>query len=421
MTKSGSEESLAARKRAATVDLASLDAVRAAIDSGALGEVRRLTLSGNEAVARGALDIGARFFAGYPITPSTEVLEYVARHIFRYGGSYLQMEDEISSIAAAIGASLGGTKSFTATSGPGFSLKQENLGYACLTECPLVVVNVQRGGPSTGGPTDVGQSDVMQARWGTHGDHPIVVLAPDSVQECYEETARAFNLAEKYRVPVIVLTDAKVSQMREPIMLPPVEALPVINRAKPTGTQDEYEPFAMTPDGVPPLAGFGEGYRAHFTGLYHGRDGLPTKDPRMIEEQLLRIHAKLDTPAARADILKTETFLTEDAEVAVVAFGITARAAKDAVIEARRQGVRAGLVRPVTLWPADGETFRQMLGQVKKVVVPELNLGQYILEIQRLAYEAAREFNMVPPEIVPINRVDMRLISPADILQELTP
>ena len=407
------------KRRVPKIDLRPVDPIRVAIRDGIVTQVRRTTLSGNDAIAKGAIEVGARFFAGYPITPSSEILEYMARHMFRYGGTYLQMEDEISSIAAAIGASLGGVKSFTATSGPGFSLKQENLGYACLTECPLVVVNVQRGGPSTGGPTDVGQSDVMQARWGTHGDHPIIVVAPYSVQECYEETIRAFNLSERYRVPVIVLTDAKVSQMKEPVALPAIEAIPVVNRAKPIGTPQDYEPFGLSPTGIPPLAAMGEGYRAHFTGLYHGRDGLPTREPKMIEEQLLRIHAKLETPEAKAEIHKTETYFVDDAEIVVIAYGITARAAKDAVVQARREGIRAGLVRPVTLWPSDGNVLPDVIARVRKVVVPELNLGQYVLEIQRLAYESARRHQIVPPEIVPLNRVDMQLISPSQILTEL--
>ncbi len=407
------------RRARPAVDLGRVEAVRAALREGVIEEVRRLTLSGNEAIARGALEAGARFFAGYPITPSSEVLEYVARHMPGCGGSYLQMEDEISSIAAAIGAALGGVKAFTATSGPGFSLKQENLGYACLVECPLVVVNVQRGGPSTGGPTDVGQSDVMQARWGTHGDHPIVVLAPASVQECYEETARAFNLAERYRVPVVVLSDAKVSQMKEPVLLPPPEALPRVQRRKPSGTAEGHEPFALTRDGVPPMAAPGEGYRAHFTGLYHGRDGLPTKDPARIDELQRRLHAKLATPRAHAEIGKVERFLLEDAERVVVAFGITARAAKDAVIAARREGIRAGLLRPLTLWPAPEEALLAMLAAARRVVVAELNLGQYLLEVERLAYHAARAGAVPPPEVVAVQRVDMGLITPAQILEEL--
>ncbi|MCC6750050.1 MAG: 2-oxoacid:acceptor oxidoreductase subunit alpha [Deltaproteobacteria bacterium] len=407
--------------RRARLRLSEIDPIRSAVRRGELTQVRRLTLGGNEAMAKAALDAGARFFAGYPITPSSEVLEYVARHIFKVGGSYLQMEDEIASIAAAIGASLGGVKAFTATSGPGFSLKQENLGYACITEAPLVVINVQRGGPSTGGPTDVGQSDVMQARWGTHGDHPIVVLAPYSVQECYEETVRAFNLAEALRVPVIVLTDAKVSQMKEPLVLPPVDELPVVGRAHPTGAVGAYEPFGLSPDGVPPLSPFGAGYRAHFTGLYHGRDGLPTKDPKVIAEQLLRLQGKLETPAARALITKTEAFLMEDAEVVVVAFGITARAAKDAVVRARHAGVKAGLVRPVTLWPADDEALSRAFDRARRVVVPELNLGQYVLEVERQAYQWARRAQRVPPEIRPMHRVDTLLISPEEILKELVP
>lgn len=402
------------------INLRLVQPVHEAIREGSLKKVRKLTLGGNEAIAKAALEAEARFFAGYPITPSSEILEYVARHIFRYGGSYLQMEDEIAGIAAVIGASLGGVKSFTATSGPGFSLKQENLGFACLTEIPLVVVNVQRGGPSTGGPTDVGQSDVMQARWGTHGDHPIIVICPSSVQECYEETIRAFNLSERYRTPVILLSDAKVSQMKEPVLLPPKDDLPIVNRPRPTGSPDKYQPFGLTPDGVPPLAPFGEGYRAHFTGLYHGRDGLPTKNRRMIEEQLNRIHAKLATPEAQRDVLKTEQFQTEDAEFLVVAYGITARAAKEAVVQARRKGIRAGLVRPITLWPSDEKVISQALARAKKVIVPELNLGQYVLEIERLACRMSQKERRIPPAIVPVGRVDTTLITPEDILKEFT-
>ena len=400
------------------INLRLVHPIYSAIREGSLKKVRKLTLAGNEAIAKAALEVEARFFSGYPITPSSEILEYVARHIFRYGGTYLQMEDEIASIAAVIGASLGGIKSFTATSGPGFSLKQENLGFACLTEIPLVVINVQRGGPSTGGPTDVGQSDVMQARWGTHGDHPIIVICPSSVQECYEETVRAFNLSERYRVPVILLSDAKVSQMKEPVLLPPEEAIPIVNRAKPTGSPDKYQPFGLTPDGVPPLAPFGTGYRAHFTGLYHGRDGLPTRNRRMIEEQLGRIHAKLNTPSAKRDILKTEQFQTEDAEFLVIAYGITARAAKEAVVQARRKGIRAGLVRPITLWPSDEKVILQELAHAKKVIVPELNLGQYVLEIERLACRMSQQNRRIPPPITFVGRVDTTLITPEDILKE---
>jgi len=407
------------RAKAAAVDLREINPVKRAVLSGRLKRVRRLTMGGNEAIAKGALEAGARFFGGYPITPSTEMLEYCATRIFGHGGSYLQMEDEIASIAAAIGASLGGVKSFTATSGPGFSLKQENLGYACLAEIPLVVIDVMRGGPSTGGPTDVGQQDVMQARWGTHGDHPIVAIAPHTVQECWEETVRAFNIAEKYRTPVIVLPDAKVSQMKEPLMLPPLAQVPIVNRLRPAGLPEEYEAFCATATGVPPLAPFGEGYRAHFTGLYHNRKGLPTSDPKVIGELLKRMHAKLATPQARRDILKTEQFLCEDAEVLIVAYGITARAAKDAVVQARTEGIKAGLLRPVTLWPSDEENIIAHLARAKSVIVAEINLGQYRLEVERLAYQMARRENKVPPAITGLNRVDTLLISPRDIHQAI--
>lgn len=398
------------------INLNGIQPVQFAIRKGILSRARRMTLGGNDAVLRAAIDAGARFFAGYPITPSSEILEGASRELFKVGGTYLQMEDEIASMGAAIGASLGGVKSFTATSGPGFSLKQENLGFAALTEIPVVIINVQRAGPSTGGPTDVGQSDVMQARWGTHGDHPVIVIAPYSVQECYEETIRAFNLAEKYRVPVILLSDAKVGQMKESILIPPKEFIPVVNREQPTGASSEYEPFGLTENLVPPLANFGEGYRYHVTGLYHGASGLPTKDPKMVDEQLKRIHLKLETPEARADIQKTEEFFTDDADVVVVAFGISARAAKEAVVLARHEKIRAGLLRPVTLWPSDVETFTDVFSHAKKIIVAELNLGQYILEVKRLAYEMAQEKKKVPPAVAGVHRVDTKLIAPDDIL-----
>lgn len=403
------------------VNLGNIQAVHTAIREGILRHAVRRTLGGNEAVVKGALDAGARFYAGYPITPSSEILEGAARELFKLDGAYLQMEDEIASMGAVIGASLGGVKSFTATSGPGFSLKQENLGFAALNEIPVVIVNVQRAGPSTGGPTDVGQSDVMQARWGTHGDHPIIVIAPYSVQECYEETVRAFNLSEKYRTPVILLSDAKIGQMKETILIPPAEAIPVISRAKPTGKPSGYEPFGLTENLVPPLANFGEGYRYHVTGLYHGRSGLPTKDTKAIDEQLRRIHVKFETKEAKGDILKTEEFLTDDAEWVIVAFGITARAAKEAVISARRKKIRAGLLRPVTLWPSDNETFKRVFAHAKKIIVAELNLGQYVFEVERLAYESALDQKKTPPAVAGIQRVDTNLITPDDILNAINP
>ncbi|MCC6658567.1 MAG: 2-oxoacid:acceptor oxidoreductase subunit alpha [Rhodocyclaceae bacterium] len=423
MSVAAAESAAAQRAPAAgpaqVIDLRRVNAVQEAIQAGRLTQVRRTTLGGNDAIAQAALEAGARFFGGYPITPSTEVLEYSARYIMGHGGSYLQMEDEIAGIAAAIGASLGGVKAFTGTSGPGFSLKQENLGYACILEIPLVVVNVMRGGPSTGGPTDVGQSDVMQARWGTHGDHPIVAIAPATAQECWEETVRAFNIAEKYRTPVVLLPDAKVGQMKEPLVLPPLDLVPIVNRPYPAGAPEDYEAFGQTASGVPPLAPFGEGYRTHFTGLYHNRKGLPTKDMRLIDQLQKRIHAKLDTKEARADILKTENFMADDAEVLVVAYGITGRAAKDAVLEARAQGVKAGLLRPITLWPSDAGAFLPHLARAKKVIVAELNLGQYRLEVERLAYQAAQAAGKAPCEVVGLHRVDTRLIAPRDIYQEI--
>jgi 2-oxoglutarate ferredoxin oxidoreductase subunit alpha len=357
MSVAAAESAAAQRAPAAgpeqVIDLRRVNAVQEAIQAGRLTQVRRTTLGGNDAIAQAALEAGARFFGGYPITPSTEVLEYSARYIMGHGGSYLQMEDEIAGIAAAIGASLGGVKAFTGTSGPGFSLKQENLGYACILEIPLVVVNVMRGGPSTGGPTDVGQSDVMQARWGTHGDHPIVAIAPATAQECWGDV-RAFNIAEIPHTGAAA-AGCQVGQMKEPLV-----------RRRSIWCLSSIAPIRPARPGLRPRPDLsacrrwrpaGEGYRSHFTGLYHNRKGLPTKDVRLVDQLQKRIHAKLETREAQADILKTEEFFAEDAEVLVVAYGITARAAKDAVLEARAQA--SGLLRPSRV-AVDG-TFTQHL------------------------------------------------------------
>src|SRR3972149_3879805 len=310
-----------------------------------MADRKKRLLQGNEAWVEGAIYAGCRFYAGYPITPSTEVAEGMSVRLPKLGGKFIQMEDEIGGIAAALGGSLAGSKSLTATSGPGFSLKQECLGYACLAEIPLVIVNVMRGGPSTGYPTGPSQADIKQAKWGTHGDHPAIALTPAYVQEILTETVRAFNLSEKYRTPVVVLYDEIVGHMREPITIPEPGELEVIDRARPEVPPEEYYPY----DDrflVAPLAPFGEGYRFHVTGLNHKQDGFPTNDSEMIRKNNERIMRKIEEN--RADIIKNEEIFLDDAEVAIFSVGVTARSARYAVQEARDKGIKAGLLRPLT-------------------------------------------------------------------------
>ncbi|HYF93803.1 MAG TPA: 2-oxoacid:acceptor oxidoreductase subunit alpha [Symbiobacteriaceae bacterium] len=375
---------------------------------------KRRLLQGNEACAEAALVAGCRFYAGYPITPSSEIAEFMSRRLPGLGGTYVQMEDEISSMAALIGASLSGAKAMTATSGPGFSLMQENLGYASLAEVPAVIVNVQRVGPSTGMPTLPAQGDVMQARWGTHGDHPIVVLAPASVSDYYYLTIEAFNIAEELRVPVVLLSDEVVAHMREVVEIPAPEELTISDRVKPTVPPEQYKPYALTDGLVPPMACFGDGYLFHVTGLYHGEDGFPTNDPRVASNLIRRIHDKLDQAADRLALVKE--FLLDDAEVAVVAYGSPARAAESAVKELRAKGVRAGVLQLQCLWPFPAHVVSRLAERVSAIVVPEMNLGQLVGEVERAA--AGR----VPVTLLP--KVGGELFTPDEIraaIEEVCP
>jgi 2-oxoglutarate ferredoxin oxidoreductase subunit alpha len=338
-------------------------------------------MHGNEAADEGAIAAGCRFYAGYPITPSTEIAEILSTRLPEVGGIFVQMEDEIASMAAIIGASLGGVKSATATSGPGFSLMQENLGFAVACEIPCVIINVQRVGPSTGLPTKAAQGDVMQARWGTHGDHPIIVLTPSTVQEAFGLTVRAFNLAERFRTPVIVLMDAIVAQLKEKVVLP--ESVDMECRTLPLGPAATYKPFAFGEGTVAPLAPFGGEYRYHVTGLLHDEHGFPTEDPEVVARWWKHMNTKL---AAHTDeILDWEEEALDDADVAIVAYGGTARAAAHAVSLARARGVRAGLFKPRTLWPFPEEAIRALSRRVRRIVVAEMNMGQVRLEVERLA------------------------------------
>ena len=340
-------------------------------------------MMGDIACAEGAISAGCRFFGGYPITPATEVAERMAARMPQVGGTYIQMEDELASMISVLGASWGGVKAMTATSGPGFSLMMENLGLGIMTETPCVLVNVQRGGPSTGLPTLVAQGDMMQARWGSHGLYEIIALAPSSPQELFDLTIRAFNLSEKYRTPVLVMTDAEVGHMTEKVVIPPPEEIETVSRRKPTVPPDEYLPYEAGDDLVPPMANAGEGYRFHITGLTHDERGYPGMDAETQERLIYRLVEKIRRN--KDDIIQLEEDGLEDAEVVVCSYGISARTALWPVELARKEGIKVGTLRLITVWPFPEERIRQLAREVKAFVVPELNYGQIVLEVERCA------------------------------------
>ncbi len=370
---------------------------------------RPLLLQGNEAIVEGALAAGCTFFAGYPITPATEISEVMSYRLPAMGGTFIQMEDEIASMGAVIGASLAGAKSMTATSGPGFSLMQENLGFACIAEVPCVIVNVMRGGPSTGLPTCPSQGDVMQARWGTHGDHPIIVLAVSTTRDCFDLTVKAFNLSEKYRTPVIILADEVVAHTRELIRLPHREEIEIVDRIRPNMPPEWYIPYENNSRGVPPMGIFGDGYRYHVTGLVHDVRGFPTQRQDEIVPFLNRLFRKINQHFYEIQMVDEES--TEDAEIAVIAYGSVARSARRAVREARARGIRAGLLQLITLWPFPRQILTPHLRRIRAVLVPELNMGQVSREVKRINQGLTR--------VETINRIDGGLISPEEILTAL--
>jgi len=339
-------------------------------------------ISGNHACALAAIAAGCRFFAGYPITPSSEVAERLSQLLPEVDGVFVQMEDEIASIAAVIGASMGGVKALTATSGPGFSLKQENIGYAAGAEIPCVIVNVMRGGPSTGMPTRPAQGDIMQSRWGSHGDYPIIVLAPASVREIYTETLRAFDLAETCRTPVVLLYDQVIAQLTETVDLADARDLRNAERKWASGPRETYQPYATGEDGIPAMSRPGAGYRVHTTGLNHAENGFPTQNPEAVARNLGRLLTKLDRHREAID--SWQAIGCADAEVVIVAIGISARAATRALDLARARGVRLGLFRPVTLWPFPETALREATRNARAVLVPEMNAGQLSLEVERI-------------------------------------
>ena len=334
-------------------------------------------------MAEAAIYAGARFYAGYPITPSSEIAETCSRVMLQVGGLYMQMEDEIASIAAVIGASLAGAKAFTATSGPGFSLMQENLGLAVLGEVPCVVINVQRSGPSTGLATKPAQGDVMQLRWGRHGDQTVIALCPATVAECFFMTVQAFNFAEKFRVPVVIAPDEIVAHMRETFALPDSGTVKVIDRKRPSGSPEEYLPFAADPDGVAPMAAYGSDYVFHVSSSMHGPEGCSNNDPDNAARRVAQLHRKIEMN--RDEIVMTKTFSVEDAEILLVGYGATARSSRAAALALRRRGVKAGVLQLITLWPFADKEVGELGGKAKTVVVTEMNYnGQVAGEVQRV-------------------------------------
>lgn len=344
---------------------------------------RVLLLQGNQAVVEGAIAAGVKFYGGYPITPSTEIAEQLALRLPQVGGKFMQTEDEIAGLGTVIGASMAGQKAMTATSGPGFSLKQEMLGLACCAEIPCVIVNVQRVGPATGQPTSPAQGEVMQTRWGTHGDHWLITISPSSVPECFELTLRAVALSEKYRCPVILLMDEIIGHMREKIELPDnYDEIPQAERKQPDCAPEDYLAYGCEEgSNVPAMAAFGSGYRWHVTGLIHDETGFPKGTGAATKSAQDRLRTKLDDNLD--DIVQVENYRMEDAEFAVVAFGGAARTAYEAIDMARAEGLKVGFVRPITIWPFAEKQMKELAGKVKGILVHELNCGQYVLEVER--------------------------------------
>jgi 2-oxoglutarate ferredoxin oxidoreductase subunit alpha len=339
-------------------------------------------VQGDVACAYGAILAGCTFFAGYPITPATETAEAMAVLMPKVGGTFVQMEDEIASIAAVIGAAWAGVRAMTTTSGPGYSLMQENIGYACMTETPCVITNVQRSGPSTGQPTEPSQGDVMQTRYGSHGDYEIIALAPNSVQECVDLTIQAFNLADRFRNPVVVLTDGEVGHMREKIEIPQYSELDFVEVKAPDGDPDEFLPFKALDDTlVPPMAVFGSGFRTYVTGLTHKESGLPTTDDAAAHTRLVtRLVEKISSQ--RETLTMVESQFLDDADVAIASYGIASRVALNAVRELRKEGIKAGYFRWIGLWPFPEKPVRELGERVSRIIVPEMNLGQIVHKVR---------------------------------------
>jgi 2-oxoglutarate ferredoxin oxidoreductase subunit alpha len=366
-------------------------------------------VNGDIACAEGAISSGCRFFAGYPITPATDIAERMAVRLPQIGGIYIQMEDEIASMNAILGASWAGAKAMTATSGPGFSLMMENLGLGIMLETPCVLVNVQRAGPSTGMPTMVGQGDIMQARWGSHGCYEIIALSPSSPQEMFNLTIDAFNLSEKYRIPVLIMSDEVVGHMSEKVVITPVAPEHIINRKKPSVRQEEYLPYKADADLIPPMALAGEGYGFHTTGLTHDERGYPSTSATVHDKLIRRLVDKIRLN--KKEIIKYQEVQVEDADVIICAYGITARIAQLVVRMARDEGIKAGLLRLITIWPFAEERIRELASQAKLFLVPEINYGQIVFEVERCAGGKAKTV-LVP-------NMGGKVHTPQDIIEAL--
>lgn len=365
-------------------------------------------VQGNEACALGALAAGCRFFAGYPITPSTEIAEIMSKKLPTVGGHFIQMEDEISAVGAIIGASWAGQKVVTATSGPGISLMQENIGYAAMTETPIVIINMQRGSPSTGQPTRSAQADMMQARWGSHGDYETIALTPSSVQECFDYTIKAFNLAEQYRCPVFVMADEIVGHMREKIIIP--DEVEIVPRQMPEKTDDIYLPYDAPDNGTAPMPSFGEGFKIHVTGLTHDKRGYPsTDDPEVHTELVTRLCNKVLDKRNEMSVIESE--YVDDAEVIVLSYGIPSRSALTAVKQARNKGLKVGYIKLGLVWPFPTENLLELTKTAKRIIIPELNLGQVYYEVDRVLGKHAK--------VELLSKIGGALHTPSEILDKI--
>jgi len=371
---------------------------------------------GDHACAEGAILAGCRFFAGYPITPATEIAERMSVRLPQVEGKYIQMEDELASMNAVLGASWAGVKSMTATSGPGFSLMMENLGLGIMLETPCVLVNVQRGGPSTGLPTLVGQQDMMQARWGSHGDYEIIALSPGSPQELFDLTIRAFNLSEKYRTPVLVMTDAEVGHMTEKVVIPPVEEIEILNRPqifRGDMEPDRFRIYRSSPKGEPgyvsPMVKVGDGYRIHVTGLTHDERGYPAMNPEANELNVSRIMEKIT--ANHKDIIQLEKEKLRGADVVVVSYGISARTSLWPIEQARKEGIKVGYLRLITVWPFPEDFISNLAEKVQAFVVPEINMGQMVREVQRCTAGKAK--------VIGVHKPGGDILDPKDVLEAI--
>ncbi len=369
--------------------------------------MREEIASGNELVALAAIDVGCKFFGGYPITPSSEVAHEMSVHLPQKGGTFIQMEDEIGGISVALGAAMSGTKSMTATSGPGISLKAEQIGLGFMAEIPLVIVNVMRGGPSTGLPTRVAQGDILQAANPTHGDYQSIALCPGSLEEAYTETIRAFNLAEEFMTPVFLLLDETLGHMYGKAMIPNAEEIQIINRRIFDGNADDYKPYERQQNEPAILNPFFKGYRYHITGLHHGPLGFPTEDAKLSQNLIDRLFNKI--LKNREKIEKYEEYHCEDADRILIAYGSTSRSAKEAVDRLRDEGIKVGLLRPITLWPSPTKKLQEIGEKYKKILVAELNKGQYLKEIERVMRR----------EVKFLGKANGRPLSPGEITKSL--